>query len=82
MSYETYDCSPVVAEGFFAVYVKPDLTGAERQAAVSNLISILQSVYAHGMNHGQMEFTSKLVKAIGGRKEIPASELNTLASTL
>jgi hypothetical protein len=81
MSYSTNNLARVVAEGFFAVYVKPNPTDAEQQAAVANLVAILDSVYAHGMNRAQMDFTSKLINAIGSRSNMPAKELISLASS-
>lgn len=82
MSYETLNLARVVAEGFFAVYVKAEQTDTERLAAIASLESILQSVYAQGMGRGQMDFTAKLVKTIGQRASVPAHELMSMASSL
>lgn len=82
MTYESMNIASVIAEGFFAVYVKDWDNEAERQKAIAALDSILQSAYAHGMNKGQMDFAHRLSELIGNRKNIPSDELISIASKL
>lgn len=76
------DLARILSEGFFAVYVKGQLSDAERQDAIENLASVIRDVSAHGKKSGELDLAARLHQAIGVRSEIPAQELRTLASQL